>query len=124
VNMSIRDEIIRMVQKALLAHASGERVAYEVGTQLMPTAPQHAEVMVHIILTMPSFVLGQRCQSVVLLRSVHPSEKEIDDMVVKMVAELRKRRSQDLAGGNGQPQEPTWDDMEARGSWDQALGED
>jgi hypothetical protein len=119
----ISDELAALIERSITKHAPGEGVAYDVGMMMLPTGPQSAQVALIVTLTIPSLVIGQRVQTASIMPGVHPTEEQLDELVVASVRALKDTRAQEAAKTNGQPHGLTWDDMEAKGDWDSALGE-
>lgn len=80
------------VAAALRECASGERVTWDVGLQLVPT-PQGPRPMVMIYLQIPAAVIGELCAEIVMIEPKHVNPGNITRNMRGAMERLRQARA-------------------------------
>lgn len=94
----ISEDFARWAEEALEACAPGEKVKWDVTFQVMQTPNGSAPVMV-LLLQIPSPVLGQKMNHLVILGVDDVNEPVVGDSVRSAMEVLRTRRSEALTIG-------------------------
>jgi hypothetical protein len=95
--MNILDKTNEYVDKAIRNNVMGsEAVDHAVGLSLVPDASGQPTMVTTIVLSMSSVIIGQSHTMGFFVNTPIPTEKEIDQAIVKALGDLYKVREADL----------------------------